>query len=373
MSQEALTTTLIGQQDVAAVIGAVGLDTLMDEMIEELTNSIISFDETRTHVRTRDGFHYSDPAVGLIEWMPVMQTAEAVTIKVVGYHPSNPRTRQMPTILATISVYDAQSGHLSGIVDGTFLTALRTGAASAIASKVLARPTSRILGLVGCGAQAVTQLHAMIRTFPIDQVLIHDTDEASIASFASRTQTFLPPGVEIRQVPLELLMQTADIVSTSTSVGIGEGPLFEDLPTKPWLHINGVGSDFAGKVELPPGLLRRALVCPDVLAQAVVEGECQVLAAEEIGPSLAHVVAHPQSYESWREDLTVFDSTGWALEDQVAVQILMRHAERLGIGQQVALEDIGIDPLDPYHLAPPASRSTRVPLGTDREIAHGET
>jgi ornithine cyclodeaminase/alanine dehydrogenase-like protein (mu-crystallin family) len=93
-----------------------------------------------------------------------------------------------------------------------------------------------------------------------------------------------------------------------------------------------------------------------VIEQAVKEGECQVLADEEIGPSLAHVVAHPRAYESWQQDLTIFDSTGWALEDQVAMELLMDHARRLGVGSTVVLEDIGDDPLDPYRLGRSAPR-----------------
>jgi ornithine cyclodeaminase/alanine dehydrogenase-like protein (mu-crystallin family) len=365
-----LTTTVIGRDDVAAVIAAVGLDRLMDEMIEQLTTAIVGFDESVTSVRTRDGFHYSHPDTGLIEWMPVMQSGESTTIKVVGYHPGNPRSRQLPTILATISVYDTGTGHLRGLVDGTFLTAVRTGAASAVASRVLARPSSHILGVIGCGAQSVTQIHALVRTFPIDQVLVFDVDQAALESLPERIGRFLPPGVQVRAVPMELLMQTADIVCTATSIGIGEGPLFDDLATKPGLHVNAVGSDFEGKYELPVEFLRRALVSPDVLEQARMEGECQVLAAEEIGPSLAHVVAHPESYRGWRDDLTVFDSTGWALEDQVAAGVLMNHAARLGLGTAIAIEDIGADPLDPYHLA----GGTDVRRDVDRrDAAHGGT
>jgi ornithine cyclodeaminase/alanine dehydrogenase-like protein (mu-crystallin family) len=356
---EAATTLIVGRDDVAAIVAAVGLDRLMDEMIEALTSAIVTFDDAVTHVRARAGFHYTHPETGLLEWMPVMQSGESTTIKVVGYHPDNPRARQIPTILATISVYDTSSGHLRCLVDGTFLTAMRTGAASAVASRVLARPSSRILGLVGCGAQAVTQAHALVRTFPIDRVLIHDVDPAAVASLPARIQRFLPPGVEVTHTSLELLMQTADIVSTATSIGIGEGPLFQDLPTKPWLHVNAVGSDFEGKYELPVEFLRRALVSPDVLEQALLEGECQVLAAEEIGPSLAHLTAHPDSYRSWQDALTVFDSTGWALEDQVAARILTAHASRLGVGTAVAIEDIGSDPLDPYHLAAGAGAGPR--------------
>lgn len=356
-----LRTMIVARDDIATIVDAVGLDTLMDEMIERYAEAINTFDDTRTHVRTRDGFHYSEPDMGLVEWMPVLQTGEATTIKVVGYHPTNPTARQLPTILSTISVYDTASGHLSGLADGTFLTALRTGAASAVASRVLAHPTSTVLGLVGCGAQSITQLHALLRAFPIEQVLITDASQRNIDTFEERVAEILPNNVEIKPTPIDLLMQTADIVCTSTSLGIGKGPLFEDLPTKPWLHINAVGSDFPGKVELPTALLRRSLVCPDVREQAVKEGECQVLAAEEIGPSLAHVVAHPTAYESWQENLTVFDSTGWALGDQVAMQLLLRHAAALGVGTEMALEDIGDDPLDPYRLGRPRAGGGRRP------------
>lgn len=353
MTRDPMRTMIVGRDDVATIVEAVGLDPLMDEMIERYTDAITSFDDTRTHVRTRDGFHYSEPDMGLVEWMPVMQTGEATTIKVVGYHPTNPIARQLPTILSTISVYDTASGHLSGLADGTFLTALRTGAASAVASRVLARPTSGVLGLVGCGAQSITQMHALLRVFPIKQVLIFDAREHNVDTFQERAAEILPADVEVKSARMDVIIQTADIVCTSTSIGIGEGPLFDDLPTKPWLHINAVGSDFPGKVELPTSLLRRSLVCPDVREQSVKEGECQVLAAEEIGPSLAHVVAHPAAYQSWQEDLTVFDSTGWALGDQVAMKLLLGHATRLGVGTEMALEDIGEDPLDPYRLGRP--------------------
>ena len=351
VDRSSLTTTIIARDDIAQIIDAVGLDALMDETIERMTAAIERFDSRRTLVRERDGFHYSEPDLGLLEWMPVMHTAEATTIKVVGYHPSNPVKRSLPTILSTVSVYETETGHLSGLADGTFLTALRTGAASAVASKVLARPSSHILGMIGCGAQSITQLHAMLRTFPIDQVLVADVDETNVATFPRRAAQILPANVEIRPAPVDLLMQTADIVCTTTAVGIGEGPLFSDVPTKPWIHINAVGSDFPGKVELPIELLRRALVCPDLPEQARKEGECQQLTDAEIGPSLADVVSDPHAYRSAAEQVTVFDSTGWALGDQVAMQLLLRHAAELGVGFEMDLEDIGEDPLDPYHLS----------------------
>ncbi len=183
-------TTIIARDHIATIVDAVGLDQLMDEMIASLTSAISGYDATRTHVRARDGFHYNEPDVGLLEWMPVMHTAQSTTIKVVGYHPSNPAQRSLPTILSTISVFDTATGHLTGLADGTFLTALRTGAASAVASRVLARPSSSVLGLIGCGAQSITQLHAILRVLPSSRSsLPMSTSATSIPSPTGRPRS----------------------------------------------------------------------------------------------------------------------------------------------------------------------------------------
>ena len=146
------------------------------------------YDAEQTRIPIRDGFHYTEPTVGLIEWMPLLQLGHMATIKIVGYHPNNPTDRNMPTILSTIGQFDARTGHLIGIVDGTFVTALRTGAASALASNVLASPQSKTLGLIGAGAQAVTQYHALSRSFEFDDVLIFDTDPGVSATFSDRVR-----------------------------------------------------------------------------------------------------------------------------------------------------------------------------------------
>lgn len=349
-------TRVIGRRDLAAIVSAVGLDRLMDEMIEALVEAVRNHDDERTDVRRREGFHYREPDVGLLEWMPVMDAGNGVTIKVVGYHPTNPARRGIPTILSTISAYDAVTGHLAGLTDGTFATALRTGAASAVASRILANPDSRTLGLLGCGAQAVTQAHALLRSFPINRILVHDIDPRSEATFAERLSPVLPTGISVGPAPMDVVVGEADILCTTTSIPVGGGPLFDELDTVPWLHVNAVGADFPGKCELPKSLLESSLVCPDDLAQAMAEGECQQLEPDQIGPSLASLVAHPEAYRDHLMRRTVYDSTGWALQDQAAVRLLMRHAASLDVGMLVELEDVGGDPLDPYAIARPDAR-----------------
>ncbi|MCP3144890.1 ornithine cyclodeaminase family protein [Pyxidicoccus xibeiensis] len=360
MKTDATRTLLVTQSDLRAIVDAMGLDALMDELIHALAEALRTYDASTTEVRKREGFLLDHPVQpGVLEWMPVMHRGHTVTVKMVGYSPLNPDQQALPTIIATNSLYDVRTGHLLALMDGVFATALRTGAASAVATRCLASPRSTVLGLVGAGAQAVTQLHAISRLFPLKQVLAYDTNPAALQSFASRA-AFL--GLDVRPATLAEVEAHSDIICTATTVGVGAGPVISGHELKPHVHINAVGSDLPGKTELPRALLERSLVCPDYLEQARVEGECQQLAPELIGPDLVTLMKHPDRYEAWRHKSTVFDSTGYALEDQVVTALLLKHAEHLGLGTPVALETIGGDALDPYALlrGPPQAPAQRL-------------
>jgi ornithine cyclodeaminase/alanine dehydrogenase-like protein (mu-crystallin family) len=275
--------------------------------------------------------------------MPIHRRGE-VLIKHVGYCPHNPRDG-LPTVISTFSLLDTGSGRLLAVTDGVVATALRTGAASAVASRVLARPDARTAGLVGCGAQAVAQLHALSRVFRLERALVHDIDADVARSFPRRT-SFV--GLDVEVAPLERVEREADILCTVTSVAAGHGPVIRAAELCAAVHVNAVGSDFTGKTELPRSLLERSLVCPDFLPQALREGECQQIPAEQIGPSLPEVVRRADELAAWRDRSTVFDSTGFALEDHVAMHVLLRHARRLGRWSSVPIEYLPQDPRDPY-------------------------
>ena len=343
-------TRIILAEDIARLVDRVGLDELMDQMVARLRTAMREFDGDQHELPIRDGFSYTDPNLGLVEWMPILKKSHTATIKVVGYHPNNPGQSGLPSVLSTVGIYDTSNGHMLGLGDATFLTALRTGAASAVASELLARPNSTVVGLIGVGAQAVSQLHGLSRLFPIDRVLIQDIDPQATSSFVSRVKGLVPPHVEIRSVPVGLLVQSADILCTCTSIDVGEGPLFEDCEVRPWLHVNAVGADFPGKIELPFGLLQRALVVPDFAEQAIREGECQQLSIAQIGPELASMVRDAGDEMNHSDQLTVFDSTGYALEDHVAIEMLVEYCDELDLGLHVQLEVTGGDPRNPYDM-----------------------
>lgn len=337
-------TTIITRHHVAKIVQEKGFDQFMDRMIDRL-GAAFAAPEGHGVTPVRDGFLRGPGDTAILEWMPHHQPDDSITIKTVGYTPTNPTTHRLPTIIGTMTRYDDVTGRLLAVCDGILPTAIRTGAASAIASRLLARPDSRVLGLVGAGAQAVTQAHALSRVFPLERILVHDIEPAHEASFAERAE-FL--GIDVEVASVADIEAAADILCTVTSVGVGDGPVLLGERLRPHVHINAIGADLIGKFEVPKAVLKSAFVTPDHRGQALREGECQQLTDADLGPDLMTLCARPELAEAERERVTVFDSTGFALEDHVALDVLLELAAEAGLGDQVQLEHLPEDALNPY-------------------------
>lgn len=343
-------TRIIGVDDLATIVKAVGLTSLLDELIERLGQALSEYDPERLITHDRTGFDYTEPEPGLVEWMPAMDRGRTASIKTVAYHPKNPIVRGLPTVLATTSLYDTTTGRLISVSEATILTALRTGAASALATDLMAIPEARALGLIGCGAQAVAQVHAISRVRPITDVVAFDRDPSVAATFTDRLAK-LDLGIDITIVDeagLGRLVAESDILCTCTTVEPNAGPVMPESEHRPWLHINAVGADFPGKTEIPLSYLGEGLVCPDVTSQCLIEGEAQQLDPIDVGPDLPTLIRNADEYRRYQQLLTIFDSTGWALEDLVVAELVSEHAVRLGVGLEVDLQPQAHDPYDPY-------------------------
>lgn len=366
-------TMIYSARDVQRVVNHLGVDGFMDQLIEDLEATCEQQSEDAPcAIPRRDGFHYETPEDGLVEWMPLLTPDHRAMMKLVGYHPANPDRQGLPTVLSSLVGFDTRTGHVSVFADGTLLTALRTGAASAVASRILASPATRTVGLIGAGAQAVSQLHALSRVFDVERVVVCDINAGAAASFAGRIAAFLPE-VEVETGTASQVAERAEVLCTATSVAPHGGPVFDTEALRPGLHVNAVGSDFPGKFELPATLLERAFVCPDFLPQAVAEGESQRLPAETLGPSLVELVKGRAQFQAKRSSLTVFDSTGFALEDHVALELLVRVASELGVGTPLAV-DPAADARDAYQglsatPAPAAQRGGKRPRRNGRVSA----
>lgn len=340
-------TLVLSARDVQQVVLNKGLNEVMDTLIERLEKALQSYTPEDVEIHQRSGFNYETPVTGLIEWMPLYHKGNDAVIKVVGYHPDNPSQRNLPTIISSISMYCTKTGHLKSIIDGVLPTALRTGASSAVISKILAKKDAKILGLIGCGAQAVTQLHALSRVFDFEKILIYDSDKSTINSFQKRIAD-LNLNIPIQASDITEIVEQSDILCTATSIDVGAGPLFNGVQYKSHLHINAVGSDFPGKVEIPLSFLQSSFVCPDFKQQALVEGECQRLEEKYIGPDWVEVIQNQKNFTKYRHQKTIFDSTGWALEDWVVMELFVEYATALGLGTEVELESIPEDAKSPY-------------------------
>ena len=362
-------TKLIARTDMETILTRIGVDALMDQLIDRLRAGFSHPNLAQAQIPARSGLHYHSPDLGLIEWMPANLKQGKASLKIVGYHPTNPSKRGLPTILSTLSVYDTRSGHLMGLLDGTLPTALRTGAMSALATQLLGPPRDGlVLGVVGCGAQAVTQCHALSRVLPLARIVACDRNPEAAASLHQRTE-FLPIPIEpVDSVRLTHLLESSDVICTCTSEEPGCGPLFPDFANRPGLHINAVGCDFPEKFELPVELLRRSYVCPDFREQALVEGECQQLRPEEIGEDIATLLRNPETARAKRDQLTVFDSTGHAFADYVSALLFLDYADEMELGTDIGLECIPADPLNPYSFLSRAARKESVSTGIQRAV-----
>lgn len=261
----------------------------------------------------------------------------ACSLKWVNVHPGNAR-RGLPTVMATLILSDPKTGYPLSVMDATFLTGLRTAAAGGVAAKYLARKGSSVAALVGCGAQAVTQLQALRALFPIKEVRVWGHEKSLIDNFIRRmrikNETMVPAAT------VKECVSGADIVATLTP---SRRPLIKRAWIKEGAHINAIGADAAGKRELETALLKDSRVVIDDWAQASHSGEINVpvrkkeISHKDICAELGEIVAGKKKGRRKDSDITVFDSTGLAIQDTAVAWEVYRAARRRGIGRKVEL------------------------------------
>jgi alanine dehydrogenase len=240
------------------------------------------------------------------------------------------------TVMAKILLNDPDTGLEFADLDGTHVTDFRTGAAGGLAAKYLSRPDASRLGLIGAGAQARTQLAAVLKVRPLREVVVFDRHLDHAQSFADRvTATY---GVAARAVAKAAdAVQDLDIVVTTTP---SKTPLVFRDAVSPGTHINAIGADAVGKEELDPAILQDAKIVVDDWAQASHSGEINVPLAqgiirpEQVYGSLGEIAAGKKPGRTSPEEITVFDSTGLIIQDLALAYAVYRRARDLGLGEE---------------------------------------
>jgi len=193
-------------------------------------------------------------------------------VKIVNVHLDNPAKHNLPTIMATIILYDPKTATPLAIMDGTWITAMRTGAAASIATKYLARKDSKTVGVVGAGYQAPFQLEALNEVMNIESVKAYDLRKEKAEEFAREMSSRFR--IDIRAVDtLKDAVRDVDVLVTLTPV---REPIIKNKWITEGMHINAIGADAPGKEELEPEILRRAKIVVDDWAQASHSGEINV-------------------------------------------------------------------------------------------------
>ena len=254
--------------------------------------------------------------------------------------PENPRRFGLPTIQGTIVLADASTGVPLAIIESGSVTALRTGAATAVAAKFLARRDARTATIVGCGVQGEIQLAALAAVLPLQRAWVLDTDHERAETMAARAAASLGLRVEAAK-DLRAALGASDVCVTCTPA---RRAFVMTADVAPGTFIAAVGADNRGKQELEPALVASATLVVDVLEQCAEIGELQhalaagLMTRAQVHAELSHVVVGRRPGRTRDDEITVFDSSGTALQDVAAAIAVYDKARATGRGTEVSLD-----------------------------------
>jgi len=251
----------------------------------------------------------------------------------------NPQRHGLPAIQGVIVLCDGENGCPLAVMDSMEVTIRRTAAATAVAAKWLARPDSRTATICGCGAQGRAQLRALAHVLPLQRAFAFDAEEKAARAYALDLSAEL--GIEVRPVAdLAEAVRSSDVCVTCTP---SRRPFLFREHVRPGTFVAAVGADSPDKQELDPQLMAAAVLVVDVLDQCASMGDLHhaldvgVVTREGVHAELADLVSGQRPGRRSADEITVFDSTGTALEDVAAAAVVYEKAVARGVGLAVAL------------------------------------
>ncbi len=313
----------------------------MREVIEAMKQAYASLSSGQAEVPLR--MRLSIPRHNALTiFMPAYvhtEEADALAIKIVNIFPNNP-ARGLPYIQAAVVAFDAASGNVSAILEGSSLTAIRTGAASGAAIDLLARQDSKVVAVFGAGVQGRTQLEAACTVRSIEKAWVFDVDAKRAEAFVKEMagQGAIPSNLEPAPTA-QAAVKDADIICTATT---STTPVFADADLKPGVHISAIGSYTPEMVEVPAETIVRAKVFVDSRSAVLAEAGDLIqpmqkgwITEAHVRAELGEIILGKKAGRETETEITYFKSVGVAVQDAIAARLAIRNADKMEIGQKV--------------------------------------
>ncbi|KXF79193.1 ornithine cyclodeaminase [Paramesorhizobium deserti] len=327
----------VGTQNMIDLVGSIGLEDLFRKLVTYIEQDFIRWNQFDKTPRVAS---HSDN--GVIELMPTADH-DLYGFKYVNGHPQNP-VHGLQTVTAFGVLADVATGYPEFISEMTIATALRTAATSAMAAKYLAREDTKVMALIGLGAQAEFQALAFKAILGIRELRVFDVDPAAYPKFL---RNMVGSGIRITEArSAEEAVMGADIITTVTA-DKRRATILSDNMIGAGVHINAVGGDCPGKTELQRDILLRSDIFVEFPPQTRVEGEIQQLDADYPVTELWQVIAGEKPGRSSPRQITLFDSVGFAVEDFSALRFFRDQVQGTRFYRDI---DLIAEPNDPRDL-----------------------
>jgi len=277
---------------------------------------------------------------GRITSMPAyLGEDKALGMKVVTYFPENPK-QGLPIILATVFLYSTESGKLLAVMDGTYVTAIRTACISAVATRALANPETPVLGVLGAGVQARAQIRTLCKVRKIREIKVYDVLEKSVQSLKEE----LEPEVGIKIEAVETAEQAIRNVDLLVTVTTAKEPIVRVDWLKPGVHINAIGSHRPDLREIDGATMKRAKVFVDSREAILAECGDVLLAIKEgaiteghIAAEIGEVLAGKKAGRTNAGAITLYKAVGIAIQDVATAKLIYQTAVEKKVGVHVEI------------------------------------
>ncbi len=295
----------------------------------------------RVEMPTRIYLHFEKYNGVLITMPAYLEALGAAGVKVVTVHPNNPAKHSLPSVIARIVLNDPENGQPLAIMDGTYITMLRTGAAGACGIKYLSRKDSETAAIVGLGVQGQSQLMGLLEVRDIREIRAFDVVPEARKAYASSMSKVTDVPIKLAE-SVEEAVKDADIIVTCTP---SKSPVLRGEMVKEGTHVSAIGTDTKDKRELDTSVLIKAAgqgkIVVDSINQALIVGDFAnpvqegAFKKEDIYAELGEIVTGKKKGRTTDSEITLFKATGLAMEDIVTAHKVYELAKRKGVGKEI--------------------------------------